>query len=114
MRTSTDRYFMKIIFFLHYNKAICYIKSLIKQLRYQIPNEKIWSQMKSGKETTRKPSVRERNDNLCSRGLLRKEKLAWESVKKNGKKKTAEAKGKQRLVFTTLCTNDTVAIQVEV
>ena len=29
-------------------------------------------------------------------------------------KKTAEAKGKQRLVFTTLCTNDTVAIQVEV
>ena len=30
------------------------------------------------------------------------------------KKKTAEAKGKQRHVFTTLCTNDTVAIQVEV
>ena len=30
------------------------------------------------------------------------------------KEKTAEAKGKQRLVFTTLCTNDTVAIQVEV
>ena len=38
-------------------KAICSIKSLIKQLRYQIPIEKIWSQMKSGKETTRKPSV---------------------------------------------------------
>jgi hypothetical protein len=35
------------------------------------------------------------------------------SVEKHGKK-TAEAKGKQRLVFTTLCTNDTVAIQVEV
>jgi hypothetical protein len=29
------------------------------------------------------------------------------------KKKTAEVKGKQRLVFTTLCTKDTVAIQVE-
>ena len=29
-------------------------------------------------------------------------------------KKTAEVKGKQRHVFTTLCTNDTVAIQVEV
>ena len=29
------------------------------------------------------------------------------------KKKTAEANGKQRLVFTTLCANDTVAIQVE-
>ena len=38
---------------------------------------------------------------------LGKRKEAW-------KKKTAEAKGKQRLVFTTLCTNDTVAIQVEV
>ena len=38
-------------------KAICSIKSLIKQLRYQIRIEKIWSQMKSGKETTRKPSV---------------------------------------------------------
>ena len=38
---------------------------------------------------------------------LGKRKEAW-------KKKTAEAKGKHRLVFTTLCTNDTVAIQVEV
>jgi hypothetical protein len=38
---------------------------------------------------------------------LGKRREAW-------KKKTAEAKGKQRLVFTTLCTNDTVAIQVEV
>ena len=38
---------------------------------------------------------------------LGKHREAW-------KKKTAEAKGKQRLVFTTLCTNDTVAIQVEV
>ena len=33
---------------------------------------------------------------------LGKRREAW-------KKKTAEAKGKQRLVFTTLCTNDTVA-----
>jgi hypothetical protein len=74
--------------------------------------------MKSGKETTRKPSVWRKggseDDNVCSRRLLRKEKLTWESVEKHGKKKTAEAKGKQRLVFTTLCTNDTVAIQVEV
>ena len=54
------------------------------------------------------------DDNVCSRRLLRKEKLAWESVEKHGKKKTAEAKGKQRLVFTTLCTNYTIAIQVEV
>ena len=38
---------------------------------------------------------------------LGKRREAW-------KKKTAETKGKQRLVFTTLCTNDTVAIQVEV
>ena len=38
---------------------------------------------------------------------LGKRREAW-------KKKTAKAKGKQRLVFTTLCTNDTVAIQVEV
>ena len=38
---------------------------------------------------------------------LGKRKEAW-------KKKTAEGKGKQRLVFTTLCINDTVAIQVEV
>ena len=30
---------------------------------------------------------RERNDNVCSRRLLRKEKLAWESVKKHGKKR---------------------------
>ena len=37
---------------------------------------------------------------------LEKRREAW--------KKTAEAKGKQRFVFTTLCTNDTVAIQVEV
>ena len=38
---------------------------------------------------------------------LGKRREAW-------KKKTAETKGKKRLVFTTLCTNDTVAIQVEV
>jgi hypothetical protein len=45
--------------------------------------------------------------------------LAWESVEKHGKKRllkrkvsTAEAKGKQRLVFTTLCTNDSVAIRL--
>jgi mRNA-degrading endonuclease RelE of RelBE toxin-antitoxin system len=39
---------------------------------------------------------------------LGKRREAWK------KKTSAEAKGKQRLVFTTLCTNDTVAIQVEV
>jgi hypothetical protein len=38
---------------------------------------------------------------------LGKRREAW-------KKKSAEAKGKQRFVFTTLCTNDTVTIQVEV
>jgi hypothetical protein len=32
---------------------------------------------------------------VCSRRLLRKEKLAWECAEKHGKKKTAEAKGKQ-------------------
>ena len=36
---------------------------------------------------------------------LGKRREAW-------KKKTAEAKGKQRFVFTTLCTNDTVAIRL--
>ena len=36
---------------------------------------------------------------------LGKRREAW-------KKKTAEAKGKQRLVLTTLCTNDTVAIRL--
>jgi hypothetical protein len=51
------QYFVRLQKTLTAFKAICYIKSLIKQLRYQIPNEKIWSQMKSGKETTRKPSV---------------------------------------------------------
>jgi hypothetical protein len=71
-------------------KAICSIKSLIKQLWYQIPIEKIWSQMKSGKETTRKLSVERKggseDDNVGSRRLLRKEKLAWESGEKHGKK----------------------------
>ena len=75
------------------------------------PNEQ---RQGNDKKAERLAKRRERNDNVCSRRLLRKEKLVWESVKKHGKKKTAEAKGKQRLVFTTLCTNDTVAIQVEV
>ena len=74
------------------------------------PNEE---RQGNDKKAERLAKRRERNDNVCSRRLLRKEKLAWESVKKHGKK-TAEGKGKQRLVFTTLCTNDTVAIQVEV
>ena len=38
-------------------KAICYIQSLIKQLRYQIPTENTWSKMKSGQKSTRKPNV---------------------------------------------------------
>ena len=74
------------------------------------PNEE---RQGNDKNAERLAKRRERNDNVRSRRLLRKEKLAWKSVKKHGKK-TAEAKGKQRLVFTTLCTNDTVAIQVEV
>jgi hypothetical protein len=73
------------------------------------PNEE---RQRNDKKADRLAKRRERNDNVCSRRLLRKEKLAWESVEKHGKKRLA--KGKQRLVFTTLCTNDTVAIQVEV
>jgi hypothetical protein len=38
-------------------KAICYIESLINQLRYQIPTENTWSQIKSGQKSTRKPNV---------------------------------------------------------
>ena len=75
------------------------------------PNEE---RQGNDKKAERLAKRRERNDNVCSRRLLRKEKLAWESVKKHGKVLTAEAKGKQRLVFTTLCTNDTVAIKVVV
>ena len=51
------QYFARLQKLLTAFKAICSIKSLIKQLRYQIRIEHIWSQMKSGKETTRKPSV---------------------------------------------------------
>ena len=32
------------------------------------------------------------DDNVCSRRLLRKEKLAWESVKKHGKKRLLKRK----------------------
>jgi hypothetical protein len=52
--------------------------------------------MKSGKETTSKPSVWRKGgsevDNVCSRRLLRKEKLAWESVEKHGKKRLLKRK----------------------
>ena len=74
------------------------------------PNEE---RQGNDKKAERLAKRRERNDNVCSRkekereACLGKRKEAW-------KKKIAEAKGKQRLVFTTLCTNDTVAIQVEV
>ena len=51
------QYFVRLQKLLTAFKAICSIKSLIKQLRYQIRIEKIWSQMKSGKEMTRKSSV---------------------------------------------------------
>ena len=62
------------------------------------PNEE---RQGNDKKAERLAKRRERNDNVCSTRLLRKEKLAWESVKKH-EKKIAEAKGKQRLVFTTL------------
>jgi hypothetical protein len=76
------------------------------------PNEE---RQGNDKKAERLAKKRERNDNVCSRRLLRKEKLACMGKRKEAwKKKTAEAKGKQRLVFTTLCTNDIVAIQVEV
>jgi hypothetical protein len=39
-------------------KAICSIKSLIKQLRYQIQIEKIWSQIKSGMQGNDKKAER--------------------------------------------------------
>jgi hypothetical protein len=58
------------------------------------PNEDDEERQGNDKKAERLAKRRERNDNVCSRRLLRK--------------------GKQRLVFTTLCTNDTVAIQVEV
>jgi hypothetical protein len=84
MTTSTDSYFMKLICFWQYFvrlqktltafKAICSIKSLIKQLRYQIQIEKIWSQMKSGKkrqESRASSEKREAKKATFSRGDCR-------------------------------------------
>ena len=70
---------------------------------------------------------RQRNDKKAERLAKRKERRQQSLLEETAeerearlgkhretwKKKTAEAKGKQRLVFTTLCTKDTVAIQVE-
>ena len=63
-------------------------------------------------------------ERLAKRRERRRQRLLEESAEERAsspgkaqrsmEKKTAEAKGKQRFVFTTLCTNDTVAIQVEV
>jgi hypothetical protein len=47
------------------------------------PNEE---RQGNDKKAERLANRRERNDNVFSRRLLRKEKLAWESVKKHGKK----------------------------
>jgi hypothetical protein len=46
------------------------------------PNEE---RQGNDKKAERLAKRRERNDNVCSRRLLRKEKLAWESVKKHEK-----------------------------
>jgi hypothetical protein len=51
--------------------------------------------MKSGKKTTRKPSISRKEgseDDVCSRRLLRKEKLAWENAEKHGKKRLLKQK----------------------
>ena len=54
------------------------------------PNEE---RQGNGKKAERLAKKRERNDNVCSRRLLRKEKLAsWESVKKHGKKRLLKRK----------------------
>ena len=47
------------------------------------PNEE---RQGNDKKAERLAKRRERNDNVSSRRLLRKEKLAWESVKKHEKK----------------------------
>jgi hypothetical protein len=86
------------------------------------PNEE---RQGNDKKAERLAKRRERNDNVCSRRLLRKEKLAWESVEKHGKKRLLKRKVSKglssqplctnTLVFTTLCTYvGYVAIQVEV
>ena len=93
------QYFVRLQKTLTAFKAICYIKSLIKQLRYQISNTK-WKDMEpneerqgNDKKAERPAKGRERNDNVCSRRLLRKEKLAWESVnEKHGKKRLLKRK----------------------
>jgi hypothetical protein len=58
-------------------------------------------------------------ERLAKRGERRRQRVLEETAEEREarqekrreawKTKTAEAKGKQRLVFTTLCTNDTVA-----
>ena len=53
------------------------------------PNEE---RQGNDKKAERLAKRRERNDNVCSRRLLRKEKLAWESVKKHGKKRLLKRK----------------------
>ena len=58
------------------------------------PNEE---RQGNDKKAERLAKRRERNDNVCSRGLLRKEKLAWESVKKHAWE-SIKKHGKKRLL----------------
>ena len=89
--------------------------SFQSNLLYKKFNKTSRASSEKAKKAERLAKRRERNDNVCSRRLLSEEREACLGKRKEAwKKKTAEAKGKQRLVFTTLCTNDTVAIQVEV
>ena len=62
---------------------------------------------------------RQGNDKKAERLAKRRERRRQRLLEETAEEREArlclsEAKGKQRLVFTTLCTNDTVAIQVEV
>jgi hypothetical protein len=81
------QYFVRLQKTLTAFKAICYIKSLIKQLRYQIPNEKIWSQMKSGKETGQESRASSEKEGTKRQRLL--EETAEEKEACLGKRKEA-------------------------
>ena len=99
---------MKIICFLHYSilyvckKAICSIKSLI--------NDKKAERLAKRRERRRQRLLEETAEEREAR--LGKRREAWKKGLLKRTVSTAEAKGKQRLVFTTLCANDTVAIRL--
>ena len=56
------------------------------------PNEERQGNDKKAERLAKRRERRGEDDNVCSRRLLRKEKLAWESVEKHGKKRLLKRK----------------------